>query len=147
VNNFLVIFYFILFSCLGSTRRARPSVAVVASKQTSRRAAGGESAGSRAGAAERHPQWVVEETEEDSASTWAIMLDIWPLEDRPPKMTNPQIVNKLSFDQVIKYKKNYEALMKKEGKGDGVFGKDSTLPTKKFAAADDNCVELLHPAR
>jgi hypothetical protein len=87
------------------------------------------------------------DVEDDSASTWAIMLDIWPLEDRPEKMTNPQIVNKFSFDQMVKYKKSYEALQKREGKGEGVFGKDSAIPTKRFQQADDNCADLLHPAR
>jgi hypothetical protein len=125
---------------------ARPAAATGAARRgPARTGASGRAA--RAGAAEQQVQWVVEEPEEDIASTWAIMLDIWPLEDRPPKMTDPRIVNKLSFDQVIKYKKNYEALMKREGKGEGVFGKDSTLPTKKFGAAEDNCVDLLHPAR
>jgi hypothetical protein len=84
---------------------------------------------------------------EDMVSTWAIMLDIWPLEDRPEKMTNPRIVNEFSFDQMIKYKKSYESLMKKEGKGEGVFGKDNKLPTKKYAGAEDNCLDILHPAR
>jgi hypothetical protein len=76
--------------------------------------------------------WVVEDPGDDGASTWAMISDIWPMEDRPERMTNPRIMNLLTFDQSIKYKKSYESLMKKEGKGDGVFGKDNPLPTKKF---------------
>jgi hypothetical protein len=105
--------------------------------------------GRSAGAGGRQQQVGGEEEEpvEDMVSTWAIMLDIWPLEDRPEKMTNPRIVNEFSFDQMIKYKKSYESLMKKEGKGEGVFGKDNKLPTKKYAGAEDNCLDILHPAR
>lgn len=37
--------------------------------------------------------------------------------------------------------------MKREGKGEAVFGKDSALPVKTFAAGDDNCNNVLHPVR
>jgi len=80
-------------------------------------------------------------------STWTLLLRIWPIEDRPEEMTDPAVVSSLSFDQLIEYKKHYEALVKREGKGDGVFGKDCTIPTKRFEAGEDNCAELLHPAR
>jgi hypothetical protein len=112
-----------------------------------RRAAGAEDVGGEIQVVSGSLQQQVMDVEEDSASTWAIMLDIWPLEDRPEKMTNPQIVNRFSFDQMVKYKKSYEALQKREGKGEGVFGKDSAIPTKRFQQADDNCADLLHPAR
>ena len=80
-------------------------------------------------------------------STWTLMLRIWPLEDRPEEMLVPEVVNGLTFDQLMKYKKHYEALGKKEGKGEGVFGKDSTIPAVSFDAGEDNCADLLHPAR
>ena len=75
------------------------------------------------------------------------MLRIWPLEDRPEEMQDPLVVGSLSFDQVMKYKKHYEALIKKEGKGEGVFGKDSQIPTCRFDAGEDDCASTLHPAR
>ena len=80
-------------------------------------------------------------------ATWALMLRIWPLEDRPDEMKVPEVVNALSFDQLIKYKKHYEALVKREGKGEGVFGKDSDIPAVFFEEGEDNCADLLHPAR
>ena len=46
-------------------------------------------------------------------STWQLMLGIWPVEDRPEEMTKPEVVNSLSFDQLITYKNHYEALVKK----------------------------------
>ena len=82
-----------------------------------------------------------------SMSTWQLMLGIWPVEDRPEEMTRPEVVNSLTFDQLITYKNHYEALVKKEGKGDGVFGKDTDIPVKKYAAAEDNCADKLHPVR
>ena len=80
-------------------------------------------------------------------STWQLMLGIWPVEDRPEEMTRQEVVNSLTFDQLITYKNHYEALVKKEGKGDGVFGKDADIPMRKFAEAEENCVDKLHPAR
>ena len=81
------------------------------------------------------------------ATTWALMLRIWPLEDRPEEMVNPEIVNALSFDQILKYKKHYEAQIKREGKGEGVFGRDASIPTVQFDVGEDNCMDKLHPAR
>ena len=80
-------------------------------------------------------------------STWTLMMRIWPLEDRPEEMLVPDVVNGLTFDQLMKYKKHYEQLVKKEGKGEGVFGKDTAIPPKFFEAGEDNCADLLHPAR
>ena len=80
-------------------------------------------------------------------STWQLMLGIWPVEDRPEEMTRPEVVNALTLDQLITYKNHYEALVKKEGKGDGVFGKDTDIPVRKYAAAEDNCADKLHPVR
>ena len=80
-------------------------------------------------------------------STWTLMLRIWPLEDRPEEMLVPEVVNGLTFNQLMKYKKHYEALVKKEGKGEGVFGKDTTIPPVLFEAGEDNCADLFHPAR
>ena len=80
-------------------------------------------------------------------STWSIMLGIWPLEDRPEDMTRPDIVNALSFDQMITYKTHYEALIKREGKGENVFGKDNPLPLRKFPEGLDDCAGTLHPVR
>ena len=82
-----------------------------------------------------------------SMSMLHLMLGIWPVEDRPEEMTRPEVVNSLTFDQLITYKNHYEALVKKEGKGDGVFGKDTDIPVKKYAAAEDNCADKLHPVR
>ena len=81
------------------------------------------------------------------ATTWALMLRIWPLEDRPEEMVNPEIVNALSFDQILKYKKHYEAQIKREGKGEGVFGRDASIPMVQFGVGEDNCMDKLHPAR
>lgn len=79
--------------------------------------------------------------------TWQLMLRIWPLEDRPEEMTVESTVNSLNFDQMITWKEQYEAQIKKEGKGDGLFGKDNPIPKKEYEKGEDNCAELLHPAR
>jgi hypothetical protein len=83
-------------------------------------------------------------------STWAIMLAVWPLEERPEEMRKPEVVNTLSFDQMVTYKKLYDARMKKEGKegkGEEVFGRDGPIPTTMFEGGPDDCAEQLHPVR
>lgn len=79
--------------------------------------------------------------------TWHLMLRIWPVEDRPEEMTIPSVVNSLTFKEMITWKDQYEAQLKREGKGDSVFGKDNPIPVKKFTAAEDNCADILHPVR
>jgi hypothetical protein len=80
-------------------------------------------------------------------STWSIMLAVWPLEEWPDEMRRPEVVNSLTFDQMVTYKKLYDARMKKEGKGEEVFGRDCPIPPTMFEAAADDCAEQLHPAR
>jgi hypothetical protein len=82
-----------------------------------------------------------------AVSTWSIMLAVWPLEERPDEMRRPEVVNSLTFDQMVTYKKLYDARMKKEGKGEEVFGRDCPIPPTMFEAAADDCAEQLHPAR
>jgi hypothetical protein len=36
------------------------------------------------------------------------MAAIWPVEDRPELMKKPEMVNALSFDQMVTYKKLFE---------------------------------------
>jgi hypothetical protein len=86
-------------------------------------------------------------TAANPVSTWSIMLAIWPLEERPDEMRRPEVVNYLSFDQMVTYKKLYDARMKKEGKGEEVFGRDCPIPPTMFEAGADDCAEQLHPAR
>jgi hypothetical protein len=80
-------------------------------------------------------------------STWSIMLAVWPLDERPDEMRKPEVVNSLTFDQMVTYKKLYDARMKKEGKGEEVFGRDAPIPETRFEAGLDDCAEKLHPAR
>jgi len=53
----------------------------------------------------------------------------------------------MTFDTFLAYKTHWDKKVDKEGKGLEAFGKDKKLTTKSFAAAQDDCMELLHPAR
>jgi hypothetical protein len=75
------------------------------------------------------------------------MLEVWPLDERPDNMRRPATVNALSFDQMVTFKRLYDARMKKEGKGEEVFGHDSAIPVTVFDAGPDDCAEQLHAAR
>jgi hypothetical protein len=75
------------------------------------------------------------------------MLAVWPVDERPDQMRKPEVVNALSFDQMVTYKKLYDARMKKEGKGEEVFGHDSPIPVTVFEAGADDCAGELHAVR
>jgi hypothetical protein len=38
-----------------------------------------------------------------SVSTWDLMLEIWPVEERPEQMKKREFVNALSFNQMVTY--------------------------------------------
>jgi hypothetical protein len=82
-----------------------------------------------------------------TVSTWMLSLAIWPVEDRPPLMKDPAVVNGMQLEVFLTYKKNFEDQVVREGKGREEFGKDRKLPTRSFGAQDDNCMELLHDVR
>ena len=84
---------------------------------------------------------------EGGSSIWDLALAVWPLEDRPEPMKDPLVVNGMDLQTLFSFKEHYEILQKKEGKGEGVFGKDSAIPPVLFEAGEDNCTDLLHPAR
>jgi len=56
-------------------------------------------------------------------------------------------VNALGLKNTMKMMKLYELKLKKEGKGEAVFGKDNPIPTRIYEQEDDNCASLLHKAR
>ena len=88
-----------------------------------------------------------ETTSSGLKSTWELLLPIWDMDDRPAAMQHEATVNAMSLDNVFAYKSHFEQQSKKEGKGDGVFGKDKKLPTKRFEEEEDNCGDKLHEAR
>jgi len=79
--------------------------------------------------------------------TWARILRVWPLDMRPAEMLDRNFVNAFTFDQAITYKEHYQEELKRQGKGDTVFGRDAMPPTKSYAAGEDNCADKLCPIR
>jgi hypothetical protein len=69
------------------------------------------------------------------------------MEDRPPQMQDPRMVGKLTIAEALEVKNHFEKQQAKQGRGDAVFGKDNKIPTKRFAAGEDNCCDILHEAR
>ena len=80
-------------------------------------------------------------------STWELLLPIWDVEERPEAMLHIPTVNAMTLDNVFAYKQHWEQQNKKEGKGEGSFGRDRKLATRRFEAEDDNCGEVLHSVR
>jgi hypothetical protein len=72
------------------------------------------------------------------------MLPLWPLEERPDHVRRREVINGLTFDQMVTYKKLYDAQLKKEGKGEEVFGKAGPIPVTMYECGPDDCVEQLH---
>jgi hypothetical protein len=75
------------------------------------------------------------------------MAEIWRVEERPDNMRRREVVNALSFDQMVTYKKLFDARMKKEGKGEQVLGYDVPIPVTVFEAGPGDCSEQLHAVR
>ena len=89
----------------------------------------------------------VEEAAGVLKSTWELLLPIWDVEERPEAMQHVATVNAMTLENVFAYKLHWEQQNKKEGKGDGSFGRDKKLPLKRFEAEDDNCGDKLHCVR
>jgi len=79
--------------------------------------------------------------------TWTRILRVWPLDMRPAEMQDRSFVNSFSFDQAIVYKEHYLEELKRQGKGDSVFGRDAMPPTRRYAGGEDNCADKLCPIR
>jgi hypothetical protein len=134
----------------GRTRRAAGadrSVERQAARELNRRSAAADNPGL--------PSWTVRSQGELNGgagvpapvSTWELMLELWPLEERPDNMRKREVVNALTFDQMVTYKKLFDQRMKREGKGEQVFGHDVPIPVTVFEAGPDDCAEQLHAVR
>ena len=80
-------------------------------------------------------------------STWELLLPIWDVEERPEAMQHEATVNAMTLDNVFAYKLHWEQQSKKEGKGEGSFGRDKKLQVRKYLEEEDNCGEKLHAVR
>jgi len=80
-------------------------------------------------------------------SIWDLSLAVWPIEDRPAAMKDPNVVNSMTLQSLFSFKEHFEILQKKEGKGDSTFGSDHKLPARTFSEQDDDAADLLHPMR
>jgi hypothetical protein len=80
-------------------------------------------------------------------TTWEVLLDIWPLEDRPERYLNVDFINSLTVETALALMAVWEKQQKKENKGEDTFGKDPPLPTRHIDGGPDNCADLLHPGR
>lgn len=81
------------------------------------------------------------------SSLWDLTLPLWDVEDRPEHMRIKETVNTLSLANFLAFKEHFEQKIKKEGKGDSVFGKDRKIASKCFKEEEDNCCEKLHAVR
>lgn len=86
-------------------------------------------------------------SEAEPTSTWDILLECWPLEERPEGMQNKSKVNKMSLQVAFTVKDHYEKQMKKEGRGDAIFGRDPKPTKKTFEEEDDDSAKKLHALR
>ena len=61
-------------------------------------------------------------------TTWEVLLDIWPLEDRPERYLNEDFINSLTVETALALMAVWEKQQKKENKGEDTFGKDPRSP-------------------
>ena len=69
------------------------------------------------------------------------------MEERPDEMRADAVINSMTMDTVLMYKRCWDEKKKREDKNDDTYRKDADLPTRRYEAGPDNCADLLHPAR
>jgi hypothetical protein len=73
--------------------------------------------------------------------------DIYPLEDRPPRLRKKSVVGRYSLDELMKYQARLHEKEKKENLGEEVFAKDARHPKTKYKKMSDDGRKRLHTAR
>ncbi len=90
----------------------------------------------------------VDELERERIETQFEMLnDIYPIEDRPPRLRKKKVVGRYSLDELMKYQKQIIEKEKKENLGEEVFAKDAGNPKTKYKKMSDDGRKRLHTAR
>jgi len=82
-----------------------------------------------------------------AGATWALLNDIWPLEERPRKLQDRRYVSKLSWPTLMALQDRYEKEAEKKGVGSAIYGKDRKLKKIRFKARADDGYARLHRAR
>ena len=78
-----------------------------------------------------------------------MLAELWPLQDRPAILRNPRKVNKMSMDTIQSYFRMQLDQRQAEG-GDMTYmeaPQDAAHPSVPYDAQEDNCMDVLHPAR
>jgi hypothetical protein len=90
----------------------------------------------------------VDELERERIETQFEMLnDIYPIEDRPPRLRKKKVVGRYSLDELMKYQAQMLEKEKKENLGEEVFAKDARHPKTRYKKMSDDGRKRLHTAR
>jgi hypothetical protein len=90
----------------------------------------------------------VDELERERIETQFEMFnDIYPIEDRPPRLRKKKVVGRYSLDELMKYQAQLLEKEKKENLGEEVFTKDARHPKTKYKKMSDDGKKKLHIAR
>jgi len=81
------------------------------------------------------------------SATWALLNDIWPVEERPKKLQDRRYVGKLSWPTLMALQDRYEKEAEKKGMGSAIYGKDRKLRKIRFKGKEDDGYARLHRAR
>jgi hypothetical protein len=57
------------------------------------------------------------------------------------------LLYRYTLSEMMEFKKAYDLQNKRDGAGEAVFSKDAELAAVRYGAGEDNCRDLLHPAR
>jgi hypothetical protein len=79
--------------------------------------------------------------------TWALLNDVWPYEQRPPRLRKKNVIYQNQLDVWLSYMKKMDSLEEKKNLGQEVFSKDGKPEKVHFKAKTDNGVNKLHQAR
>jgi len=116
------------------------------SSSSSSRASESDSERSEAGSSSSAGKGGKKKKEKESA-TWALLNDIWPVEERPKKLQDRRYVGKLSWPTLMALQDRYEKEAEKKGVGSAIYGRDRKLRKIRFKEKADDGYAKLHRAR
>ncbi len=133
-----------------SKRRRRDSSSESSSSGSSsstEAASSGTSSSSSASPAPSSRKKAAKGKKDDRDAKWALLNDIWPIENRPKKLQDKEYVNRQSWRTLHALQDRYEKEAERKGFGAAIFGKDAKLRKLSFKKKSDDGYVKLHPAR
>lgn len=74
------------------------------------------------------------------------LASIWRIETPPEWMKKQSTVNKMSWRDIMDFRREHREECRLNGMGESMFAADAVLPTTRYKEAKENRVDRIHPA-